>query len=151
MTKALILTDRCAELYPSFIIPLNFLSPYRVRSPCAFDIAHLQCICMLVMPLLTEYTCTYARPSHLHGSCAGVLSTDKVSIIGPHDLVGGQHRSTQVLIKWNDPQLLQLCTQKYNKQSLQHNNRHIQYMSHIVTVNIGIVSQYVAYNNACDT
>ena len=52
----------------------------------------------------------HRRLTDLHGSGASVLPTDAVSIVGPHQLVGGEHRSAQVLIKWNYPQLLQLYT-----------------------------------------
>ena len=50
---------------------------------------------------------------HLHGSGTGVLPTEAVSVIGPHDLVGGQRSSTQVLIKWNNLQLLKLLTKQH--------------------------------------
>ena len=50
---------------------------------------------------------------HLHGSGAGVLPTEAVSVIGPHDLVGGQCSSVQVLIKWNNLQLLKLLTKQH--------------------------------------
>ena len=60
----------------------------------------------------------------LHGSGASVLPTDAVSIVGPHQLVGGEHRSAQVLVKWNYPQLLQLHTHTHTDTLCSHKLTH---------------------------